>query len=256
MIPKIIHYVWIGDNEKPLITLNCIKSWKQFFPGYEFKEWNVDNWPLESNAFAFESYKKHKYAFASDVIRLDVLIKYGGIYLDTDVLVHRSFDDLLSNSLFLGMMYNNAISTAVIGVEPRNPVIKKIRGLYDDVSYMDMFSGKFDATNNGTFTRFFIDNYPEFELANKKQRLNDGTIIFPKEYFEYPSLKKSVNYSEHLFMKSWSFQKVSHNVKLTKGFLKKILGKYIFGKISSYRGQRRYKYYSEYYRKIRAKNEG
>jgi len=41
-------------------------------------------------------------AHRAGVVRLQKLIEYGGIYLDADVLVHRSFDDLLGNSTVLG----------------------------------------------------------------------------------------------------------------------------------------------------------
>ena len=41
MIPKIIHYCWFGRNPLPESAINCINSWKKFFPDYEIKEWNV-----------------------------------------------------------------------------------------------------------------------------------------------------------------------------------------------------------------------
>ncbi|QAA21557.1 glycosyltransferase family 32 protein [Sporolactobacillus terrae] len=248
MIPKIIHYIWIGGKEKPKKVLDCIESWKQILTGYEIKEWNEHNWPIDSNRFAHESFLKRKYAFVSDVIRLDVLAKYGGIYLDSDVLVHKNFDSFLNNPIFLGMMYNDALSTAVIGAEPGKNLIKGLLKLYEDRSYDDMFNGKFDTNNNGTFTRYLIDNYPEFQLKNKIQTLNDGTVIYPKEYFEYPSMKKSINYCEHLFMKSWAFEKQSQQVDKIKMILQKLLGHYLFGKVSSYRGQKRYQFLKEYYR--------
>src|ERR1700733_2560707 len=34
-------------------------------------------------------------AHRSDVVRLELLLRHGGIYLDADVLVHRGFDELL-----------------------------------------------------------------------------------------------------------------------------------------------------------------
>ncbi len=40
MIPKIIHYCWFGENEKPQLVKDCIKSWNNFLPDYEIIEWN------------------------------------------------------------------------------------------------------------------------------------------------------------------------------------------------------------------------
>lgn len=41
-------------------------------------------------------------AHKSDVIRLQVLIQYGGIYADTDVIVTKPFTDLLNNQFVMG----------------------------------------------------------------------------------------------------------------------------------------------------------
>lgn len=50
MIPKIIHYCWFGRNPLPPLALKCIESWKKFFPDYEIKEWNEDNFNINLNS--------------------------------------------------------------------------------------------------------------------------------------------------------------------------------------------------------------
>lgn len=37
MIPKIIHYVWLGDDQKTLLVKKCLKSWRKKLPDYEIK---------------------------------------------------------------------------------------------------------------------------------------------------------------------------------------------------------------------------
>lgn len=44
MIPKIIHYCWVGNKPKPQSVLYCIESWKKFCPDYEIREWNESNY--------------------------------------------------------------------------------------------------------------------------------------------------------------------------------------------------------------------
>lgn len=44
MIPKIIHYCWVGNASKPKSVLYCIESWKKFCPDYEIREWNESNY--------------------------------------------------------------------------------------------------------------------------------------------------------------------------------------------------------------------
>ena len=102
MIPKIIHYIWIGKNPLPKEMQECLDSWKRYMPEYELKCWDDSTLGEFSNVFMNEALEEHKFAFASDVIRLYVIYKYGGIYMDTDVMVYKSFNPLLENHAFIG----------------------------------------------------------------------------------------------------------------------------------------------------------
>ena len=64
-------------------------------------------------------------AHRSDVVRLQRLIEYGGIYLDADVLVHRGFDDLLGSSVVMGREGDIGIANAVILAEPNAPFLRR-----------------------------------------------------------------------------------------------------------------------------------
>ena len=54
-IPKKIHYVWVGGNEKPKDIKKCINSWKEHLKGYEVIEWNESNFDMESHPFLKEA---------------------------------------------------------------------------------------------------------------------------------------------------------------------------------------------------------
>ena len=94
MIPKIIHYCWFGRNPLPQSAIKCINSWKKFFPDYEIKEWNEDNFDVNIISYTAEAYEAKKYAFVSDYARFWILYHHGGIYFDTDVKLLRPVDDL------------------------------------------------------------------------------------------------------------------------------------------------------------------
>ena len=70
MIPKIIHYVWLGKKKKPSNILKCIDSWRNIMPDYDIKEWNENNFDCDSTPFTKEAIALKKYAFAADYIRL------------------------------------------------------------------------------------------------------------------------------------------------------------------------------------------
>lgn len=112
MIPKIIHYCWFGPNKMPKTICKCIATWHDHMPDYEFRLWNEDNSPME-HPFVKTAYAAKKYAFVSDYVRFWALYNYGGIYLDTDMYVVRSFNPLLDNNFFCG--WETAEGTATGG---------------------------------------------------------------------------------------------------------------------------------------------
>lgn len=240
MIPKTIHYVWLGKGQKSQQMIQSINSWKKILTpaGYKIIEWNEDNWDIKQNKFAYESYLAKKYAYTSDVIRLDVLNRFGGIYLDTDMLVKKDFNEFLSLPSFWSMQFDNTISTSIIGSQPNNKFIQSLLKKYSTYSFDMIKSKEIPETNNEIITKCLLDYYPEFKLVNKKQALNDGTIIFPKEYFIFPPFNKRFDYSDHLFTKTWGHDDFSRFHYLAKNLAHTILGDTIFGKISSYRGRK------------------
>ena len=82
MIPKTIHYVWVGDAPKPRQVLDCIESWRRFCPGWEIREWGNDFVSTVDNRYVREALAHRKWAFVADWVRLYALVHHGGFYLD------------------------------------------------------------------------------------------------------------------------------------------------------------------------------
>ena len=95
MIPKKIHYVWVGTAEKPDSVIKCIESWKKYCPDYEIIEWGNEEFEKIKNKYARQAFENKKWAFVSDYIRLYALYNHGGIYLDTDVEITQNIDRFL-----------------------------------------------------------------------------------------------------------------------------------------------------------------
>ena len=100
MIPKVIHYCWFGKKPYNELMIKCMESWKKHLPEYEIIEWNEENFDININPYVKEAYNAKKFAFVSDYVRLFVLHKYGGIYLDTDVEVRKNIDKFLVHPAF------------------------------------------------------------------------------------------------------------------------------------------------------------
>ena len=73
MIPKIIHYCWVGNKSKPQSVLYCIESWKKFCPDYEIREWNESNYDFNKNVYMKQAYEAKKWGFVPDYARLDIV---------------------------------------------------------------------------------------------------------------------------------------------------------------------------------------
>lgn len=241
MIPKIIHYCWFG-GEKPEELKKYISTWKKMY-GYKIVEWNEKNCDLSKNKYLKDAYNKKEWAFISDYIRLEVLYKYGGIYLDTDVEIKKKFkDEFLNSSMLISFMFNCNLSTAIIGAEPKNLIIKELLDLY--------VSKKVERVpNNDMFTKFFLEKFPDFKLNNKFQILEDNIIIYPKEYFECPSSSVDKGYSIHHFTGSWRKEKSAK--KKIKKYIIRIMGVNIYQRIVRYRAISKSPFKERYYLDIK-----
>ena len=118
-IPKKIHYCWLSGDPYPELVKHCLASWKRHLPDYEFVLWDRQRFDIVEVPWVKEAFEAHKYAFAADYIRLYALYQEGGIYLDADVEVIKSFDELLDQPSFIGFEYSGDLEPAVIGAQPR-----------------------------------------------------------------------------------------------------------------------------------------
>ena len=228
-IPKIIHYCWFGNNEKPKIVKKCIASWKEHLKDYEIKEWNEETFDINSNKFVKEAYEKGMYAFVSDYVRVYALYNYGGVYLDTDVEVFKSFNDLLNNDSFWGFEEKNYIATSTIGCRKGNKLIGEFLECYRNKNFIKE-SGEIDTlTNVAIVSQILIGK--GIEMNGKYQKINGLCTIYPQKYFSpydyincYSKQDKE-SYAIHYFYKSW----LPISVKI-KSNIKKTLSKIIGGK--------------------------
>jgi len=142
MIPKTIHYCWFGGKQKPKLVEHCISSWKRHMPDYDIMEWNEDNYDIRKCRFMSDAYNEKKWAFVSDYCRIDVVNQFGGIYLDTDVEVIKSFDDLLRYQMFCGYEKSQEVKTTHyiafglgFGSVRHHPILKDILGTYESLDF-------------------------------------------------------------------------------------------------------------------------
>ncbi|MGM7721166.1 glycosyltransferase family 32 protein [Metabacillus sp. Hm71] len=226
-IPKIIHYCWFGDKEKPEIVQKCIKSWRQNLSDYEMIEWNEKNFDFKSNKYVNEAYQSGKFAFVSDYVRVYALYHFGGIYLDTDVEVFKSFDDLLGHESFWGFEQENYIATSTIGAKKGNLLIKLFLDSYHGKRFIKEDGTFDDLTNVAIVTNILKNN--GLKTNGEYQKLVGKGAFFPQTYFspyDYINCRKFITentYAIHHFYKSWLPPKARLKSKI-KTIAAKVIG--------------------------------
>lgn len=222
-IPKIVHYCWFGGKEKPDSVKKCIESWKRYLPDYELMEWNENNFNIDKLQYTKEAYEAGKYAFVSDVARIEALYQYGGFYMDTDVEVLKSFTPLLDSRCVLGMEEKEYVATSFMGFEKGHPLVKQFLNLYKNLTFFDGKGQIITGTNVAKLTKMLIKQ--GFVQENRYQELEDGIKIYPKEFFSpYDYINCYYNITEnsycvHHFAVSW----MSKKEQVKKGIKKKIV---------------------------------
>lgn len=212
MIPKIIHYCWLSDDAMPEKLLQCIRSWKKFLPDYEIIKWDLHRFPLEKNVWVKEAFERKKYAFAADYIRLYALATEGGIYLDSDVEVLKSFDDLLDLPYFVCQENSpQGIEAATIGAEKGTPWIQKCLDYYTGKHFVDPKGNIHTAVLPSILKKCILESFRMKQIKDISEFIYDKNIVcvLPMDYF---SPKNYVNkkirmtnntYSIHHFAGTW-----------------------------------------------------
>ena len=175
MIPKIIHYIWVGGKEKPADIKRCMATWKKHLEGYKVIEWNESNFDIEQHPFVKAAYEAKKWAYVSDYIRAYAIYNYGGIYLDTDILLLDKFDDFLNHRAFVGFENPNYPFTAAFGAEKGHPLVKDMLDYYDE---LDTYHFDFKNNNTISVSDILINKYG-CKVGNMYQVLKEGIAVYP-----------------------------------------------------------------------------
>ena len=199
MIPKRIIYCWFGWGEKPQKIVDCINSWKKHMPDWEYLEINETNFDINMNEYVKEAYKQKKWAYVSDVARLLALYTYGGIYMDTDVVVYKPLDRFLEFDFFTGFEQPNYPVTATMGAIKENKLIKEMLDQYTGKTFQTHDSW-LDYETNTMMMSNVIGKY--FDRGKMVYQAVDNMAIFPKETFCNGNIDENT-YTRHLMFGSW-----------------------------------------------------
>ena len=188
MIPRILHQVWVGPDPLPQEFLDYRESWRRHHPGWEMRLWTEENLPTD--LVRREAYERLRNpAERSDILRLEVLLRFGGVYVDTDVECLRPIDPLLEEGagFFVGYIGAPKVQNAVIGAAAGHPALERALRELRPVT-------EFGIDKRGTGPFFLTEVLRE----------HPEVTIYPREVF-YPmtDAERDQAYAVHHDAASW-----------------------------------------------------
>lgn len=254
MIPKTIHLCWFSGDPYPIIITKCINSWKKVVPDYRIKIWDK-KMALELNIdFINQAIEKRKWAFAADVVRLYALYTEGGVYMDADFYLLKSFEPFFTNKfisfnevsegeLIKEKINNNGdlldkndqligfgIQAAFMASEKNNPFVKKVFDYYKNINFFDVKEGKNNSSILAPQIYVKIAESFGFKYVDKRQDLDAGITIYESKYLMqtmYDKPKKNA-FGIHCCSHSWYYSPEEEK-RIEKKWKNKELFRKIFG---------------------------
>ena len=215
MIPKILHFIWVGNNLIPKESVEFISNWKNIYTDYKIIIWTDEM--IESDNIIpnnlKEEYTSNSFspAYKSDIVRYIILNKYGGIYLDTDFECLKKIPDHFLNFKFLGGIQNNGeVNIAFFASQMNNELlIETIESIPKSIN--TAIHGNYYTCEN----IYRITGPQFFNRICLKYLSNTDYFFFTKEYF-YPywfdekhrryeqfDISSPLSYAVHHWEKSW-----------------------------------------------------
>lgn len=201
MIPKKIHYCWLGGKTLPPLAVKCLESWKKYCPDFEIIRWDESNYDFAKHPYMKQAFDAKKWGFVPDYARLEIIYQHGGIYLDTDVEIIRDLTPLLTNKCFMGFEENSVLALGLgFGAEAGHPILKEMMADYDNYSFV-LPNGKLNLLPSPAIqTTFLRKNYALQDDNGEIQKLDKDITIYPKEYLcPYDPFYKKMSVTKKTF---------------------------------------------------------
>lgn len=193
MIPKILHVLWFGNKPIPEKIEKIIYHNKEVLgPSWEIKIWRDKDFDISKNTYTKHWYEKKQWSFVSDYYRGYVLQKYGGFYVDTDIVLSKSLDSLTKYKYVASRTYVVDNTMSIVGAEPNSEIIN---------TYMKLFKNKkliykpprIMATHYHTYALRKFMSIPD----QRSTYINKDVAIFSEDILQIKINSNNIAIHEH-----------------------------------------------------------
>lgn len=196
LIPKKIHYMWLGGKEIPYSLRKCIETWEEKCPEYEIVRWDEENYDFSKHPYMKQAYESGVYGFVPDYARLDILYHEGGFYFDTDVEIKKNLDELRYQEAFCGVEKWQILNFGGgSGAVKEHPMIKRFLDARESILFLDE-NGKQNRNTCGFYdTQIALE--AGYKINGQTQNVC-GMNIYAYDYFHpYDYMSGITNETEH-----------------------------------------------------------
>jgi mannosyltransferase OCH1-like enzyme len=184
VIPRVFHQIWLGEGSFPYAVER--ESWYRLHPDWEHRLWTERDLPGDLELKEAANLLRQP-AERADILRLELLHRHGGVYLDADFECLKPIDPLLEDvSCFLGLLDSGRVSNAVIGAVPGHTLLAKAMA---EVRPRTTY-GPVDREGTGPL------------LIERIRHDVDGITLFEPNVF-YATEREQAEYAFHLSARSW-----------------------------------------------------
>jgi len=184
VIPRVFHQIWLGEAEFPYAQER--ETWLRNHPDWEHRLWTEAELPHDLRLGEAANLLRQP-AERADILRLELLHRHGGVYIDADFESLKPIDELLDGvTCFLGLLDSGRVSNAVIGCVPGHPLLAKAMA---EVRPRRTY-GPVDREGTGPLL-----------IERIRQGFDDITLFEPNVF--YATERDRAEYAWHLSAKSW-----------------------------------------------------
>jgi inositol phosphorylceramide mannosyltransferase catalytic subunit len=212
MIPKIFHQVWINDTDPKLPEqfAQYRDGWLRLHPDWEYKLWNLQNldFPLRRPELIEQA---PNYSQLSDLLRFEIIHRYGGIYVDTDFECLRRIEPLLCDvELFFCSEDGETLAAGIFGARPEHDLVLR---LIDNLpSKMGSESASIETGPRYVTRTLFNEGFPR------------DLTLFPRKYF-YPYNWMELHRANEAFPEAYAVHRYAASWVKPRTFRQKVMRK-------------------------------
>lgn len=206
-IPRRFIRIWLGEKPIPEKFEKWWKEFKDIHPEYDFVTIRDETTLPMPKGIKDIYWRFSSYSGQSNALRVLALYELGGVYLDTDMMPLKRFDELLYDERpFCGMRSSKSFATGVIGSPPKHFAVKELIDKMPDWFYKN----EHRSTQAGPdfvswcwFGKDYIRHIPKeiFYLYDgfkaPKREIRDA--LFDRDKSEFPEVMLAAHYGNHVW---------------------------------------------------------